>query len=610
MRKREKLDLSVCPKLSASKILKNNWFLARLVFSAAPLALVLFMIESFRVHVMIFFEKTWMMQRVLETVEYQRSLWDALKPILLIAAVLIVSSVLGSAVQQWIQPKAVLKAKVKLQRMIFKKAHEVDLDQFDDPEYYNDFLMTVNQTDHLIEYIMDIILVLTKTAAGLLTTGVYFASTNGFALVVVGISSVIHLFMLLYRSRLFYSKWYYRKKDERRTEYINRLFYFRDYAKEFRLNLSLKEKAISDYDKACDGIAGVLKKFNRKIVGVSVCASGIQTLLMDIVLCLGLVYQALVLRSISYSMVIIVLNAAYGLRWALSNLTFKVAGSAEECMYVEKIRDFLSREPKIVSDENLPVDSKPCSLELRNVFFGYGGHGGDILRGISLKLNPGEKIALVGYNGAGKTTLTKLILRLYDPTGGTILMNGEDIRHYNVEAYRHHIGVVFQDFNLYAADICENVVMGVPGDEDFSKINWALVHSGFGERLDSLPKGVFTPLTQEFEEDGLNLSGGEGQKIAIARAFFKDSELIILDEPSSALDPIAEYNFNCYMKQAAKDNTVIFISHRLSTTRLADRICVLENGVICEEGTHEELLAAKGRYAKMWHTQADRYVLN
>ena len=231
-----------------------------------------------------------------------------------------------------------------------------------------------------------------------------------------------------------------------------------------------------------------------------------------------------------------------------------------------------------------------------------------MIKNVSIKLDAREKLALVGYNGAGKTTLIKLIMRLYDPTEGTILMNGVDIRDYDVKQYRHYMGVVFQDFNLYAATVAENVVMGEVDDRNAKKVVKALESCGFKERLDSMENGIHTVLTKEFDDSGAILSGGEGQKIAIARAIYKDSGLIILDEPSSALDPIAEYNFNCYMAEAAKQSTVIFISHRLSTTRLADRIIMLENGRLCEEGTHNELIERNGKYAEMWHTQADKYI--
>ena len=224
----------------------------------------------------------------------------------------------------------------------------------------------------------------------------------------------------------------------------------------------------------------------------------------------------------------------------------------------------------------------------------------------------GEKIALVGYNGAGKTTLIKLIMRLYDPSRGEILLDGVNIKDYDVEKYRHSIGTVFQDFKIFGGSVVENVLLDLNDGEDDSavteKVRKALTHSGLWERIQSLPNGLDTQLTTEFAKDGVNLSGGESQKLAIGRVFYKDAGLIILDEPSSALDPIAEYQLNHSMLEATENKTVIFISHRLSTTRLADRIFLLEKGRIAEQGTHEELLARNGRYAAMWRAQAGQYI--
>ncbi len=199
-----------------------------------------------------------------------------------------------------------------------------------------------------------------------------------------------------------------------------------------------------------------------------------------------------------------------------------------------------------------------------------------------MKINPCGKIAIVGYNGAGKTTLIKLIMRLYDPDEGEILFNGVNIKEYNVEEYRQKIGTIFQDFRIFAATVRENVLLDFTDGSDEEKIGNALKKSGFEKRLLTLSDGLDTNLTAEFEENGVTLSGGEGQKLAIARVFYKDARLIILDEPSSALDPIAEYHLNNSMLTAAENKSVVFISHRLSTTRIADHIYMLENGRITE----------------------------
>lgn len=219
-----------------------------------------------------------------------------------------------------------------------------------------------------------------------------------------------------------------------------------------------------------------------------------------------------------------------------------------------------------------------------------------------------SKIAIVGYNGAGKTTLIKLIMRLYDPNEGEILLNGVNIKEYDVEEYRRKIGTVFQDFKIFAATVKENVLLDFADTDSDEAVISSLEKSGFSDRLSTLSDGLSTDLTTEFEEKGVNLSGGEAQKLAVARVFYKNANLIILDEPSSALDPLAEYNLNRSMLHAAEHKSVVLISHRLSTTRLADRIYMLEQGRIIEEGTHAQLLAQGGKYAQMWRVQAGQYM--
>ena len=223
----------------------------------------------------------------------------------------------------------------------------------------------------------------------------------------------------------------------------------------------------------------------------------------------------------------------------------------------------------------------------------------------------GEKLAIVGYNGAGKTTLIKLVMRLYDPTSGRILYNGQDIREFDLADYRAHIGAVFQDYCLFAATVAENVMGGRydASPESEAAVRKALDSASFTERLTTLEKGLDTPLTRELDENGVNLSGGEAQKIAIARVFVRPYELIIMDEPSSALDPVAEYELNHSILNAAdrQDRTVIFISHRLSTTRFADRILLFADGCLRESGNHDRLMELNGLYAEMFRMQAEKY---
>ena len=208
----------------------------------------------------------------------------------------------------------------------------------------------------------------------------------------------------------------------------------------------------------------------------------------------------------------------------------------------------------------------------------------------------------MGYNGAGKTTLTNLLLRLYDVSSGEILIGGRNIREETLESHRARFAAVFQDFQIFAASLGENVSLSREVDEKEAKS--ALRHSGFNKRL---PGGLDAQLLREFDDGGFMLSGGEAQKVAVSRAFYKKCPYVIMDEPSANLDPIAEHDLNNAMMEAAKDKTVIFISHRLSTTRNADRIYVIENGTIAESGTHDELMELGGKYAYMFKLQAEKY---
>ena len=214
----------------------------------------------------------------------------------------------------------------------------------------------------------------------------------------------------------------------------------------------------------------------------------------------------------------------------------------------------------------------------------------------------------MGYNGAGKSTLVKLIMGLYDVTEGEIRISGENIQKFEAKEYHRHFGTVFQDLQVFALSIAENVLMRKPQNDDERKlVEKALEKAHFGERLKSLPNGIDTMVSKEFDEDGVVLSGGETQKIAIARIFAQNPDIVILDEPSSALDPIAEYNMYKNMMEIEEDKTVIFISHRLSSARVADKIYMMENGTIVEEGTHDELMTLNGKYAEMFNLQAQNY---
>ena len=245
-------------------------------------------------------------------------------------------------------------------------------------------------------------------------------------------------------------------------------------------------------------------------------------------------------------------------------------------------------------------------VEFRNVSFRYPGRVDWALKNVSMKFNVGKRLAIVGENGSGKTTFIKLLCRLYDPQEGEILLNGIDIRKYNYQDYMQIFSVVFQDFQLLSQPLGENVAGSAKYDR--ARATKALMDAGFGDRLAAMPKGLDTMLYKDFAEDGVEVSGGEAQKIAIARALYKDAPFIILDEPTAALDPIAEAEIYEKFNAISGDRTAIYISHRLSSCRFCDEIAVFSDGQVIQQGTHQALLAQEtGKYAQLWHAQAQYY---
>ena len=271
----------------------------------------------------------------------------------------------------------------------------------------------------------------------------------------------------------------------------------------------------------------------------------------------------------------------------------------------------MKEEPKIVpciDPPRKPERGKGHTLVFEHVSFRYPGAEHDVLKDINLTISPNESVVLVGINGAGKTTLIKLLMRLYDPTEGVILLDGHDIREYDVKALYDMFGIVFQDYGKYAVSVRENIAFGEVTKEIVGEdIEKAAVYSNAQTFIEQLPQKYDTPLMRYFEDSGTELSGGQWQKIAIARAFYADSDILILDEPTASLDAIAEQEIFTQFETLREGKSSIVVSHRLSSATTANKIVVLNNGTIEEIGTHSELMKAGGEYYKLFSTQAKRY---
>lgn len=591
------------------KMISHTLWLLKICFKAAPAYVICYIFEVIRNEVVVFLEFTLALNFVLECAEFGRPFKTAAIFLLSLLAFVVSGLLFNAFLYQKMQQKAEPRMKQAIKQMMFEKAKEIDLECYDNPEFYNDYVLSVSEADNQMGRIFALITNLCTGLVSIVLSGAFFIGNDPVSFIFIAVSFVASLWSGKALNKLNFRIRKERNPLERKLGYVNRVFYLNDYAKEVRLNKELAGELLKDFDETNDKLLAIDKRNAPKRFGLLILKDYICSgFLIDVVYMIYLVLCAAIFRTISYSNVAVMRGTANRMKNRMRQFSDVFPKMQEISLYVEKMQRFLELEPKIISTEKKQLPETVSEIELRNVSFAYNEKDGFILHNINMKIEPYSKIAIVGFNGAGKTTLIKLIMRLNDPNEGEILLNGVNIKEYDLDEYRKKIGTVFQDFKIFAATVKENVVLDFADNVDKQKIEAAVEKSGFAERLGTLSNGMDTPLTTEFEEQGVNLSGGEGQKLAVARAFYKDAGLIILDEPSSALDPISEYHLNRSMLTAAEHKSVVFISHRLSTTRIADRIYMLENGRIIEEGSHNELLDRKGKYAQMWKAQAGQYV--
>lgn len=501
-----------------------------------------------------------------------------------------------------------VKVSGQIQRELMDKAQKIDLECYDIPEYYDDFVIAASQSEEMVTKAVTSIARIAASAISMLIAGTMIMTVNPVVAVFPVIGFIINIITRFMITRLEYQYSVEKTKIGRKADYSKRVFYQPEYAKEIKLT-GIEEALMEQYDEAIAEERKMAMMYSLKILPPTLINWIFTfTVCQFFAVPVYLAYLAIEKKTIQLGDVASLKNATNNIKSRLDGMNYALVDFQTVGQYAERFRRFMDYKINIegcVGTESVPEED--CTLELKNVCFRYKNGEKDVLKNVSMTIHKGEKLALVGENGAGKTTLIKLIMRLYDVTDGSITFGGVDIRKLDTKEYRRRIAAVFQDFQIYGATLAENVKTDLVDESDREKVVSALEKADLKGKLAKLPNGIDTELTKEFSDSGTMLSGGEAQKAAIARMFMRDMSVAILDEPSSALDPIAEYRLNKSMLENAENQAVILISHRLSTTKDADRIILLENGSIAESGTHSELLAKGGTYAKMWNVQAEKY---
>ncbi len=497
---------------------------------------------------------------------------------------------------------------VKLQ--IMHKSKTLDLASFDDPVFYekmenanreagNRPLTVLSETFGIISTFIEFISYFTVllAAPGLQWT----------APVVIAVSVPSAIINYIYRKKHFrYVR--HRSKERRQMNYYSNRLVDKDQVKEVRI-FDLSDLFIGRF---CE----VFKRYYRGLRKLIV-AESVWHIVIGVVACaINFLFYALIALQVFTGKIMIGDYTLYtGAILSISNCVTTLINKSgtvyEGTLFIDNLISFMKQPVTLQSPENplSVVRNQPHRIEFSHVSFRYPGTKRDVLWDVNFVIEPGQTLVLVGLNGAGKTTLIKLLTRLYDPTEGQILLDGRDLREYELKELYRIFGIIFQDFGKYAVTVTENIQFGdIHKEGTFSDVETAARKSAATEYIQALPNGFDTPLMRIFEANGIELSGGQWQKLAVARAFYADSDILILDEPTASLDPLAEQEIFNQFDTLRRDKTTIFVSHRLSSATVADNIVVLENGKIVEMGNHRELMDLGGKYHHLFTTQAEKYL--
>lgn len=492
---------------------------------------------------------------------------------------------------------------------IMRKAREVDLASFDDPEFYERFENAKREAGNRPIHILNNNFTIISTVISMVSFIVILGSISPFAPVVIVLAAVPTAFInFTYRKKNF---WYVRhhSKERRQMNYYSELMTNKDMVKEIRL-FNLSDLFIGRYQETFLRYFSGLKKL---FVGEGLWNIGIN-LVTTTVNCVLFLYIAKGVADGLYEVgdYSLYTGALSSIAGGIGTIIGTTASIYEGTLFIDNLILFMNEKRTITPSLAEPRHVNHHTghtIELKNVSFAYPGTTRKVIDNVNLKLNPGDTCVLVGLNGAGKTTLIKLLTRLYDPTEGEILLDGHNIKEYAIEELYAMFGIIFQDFGKYAVNVRENIKFGQLErelvEDDIVK---AAQQSSADQFIENLPDKYDTPLMRYFEENGIELSIGQWQKLSIARAFYSDSDVIILDEPTASLDAIAEQEIYNQFDNLRKDKTTIFVSHRLSSATVANKIVVLEYGKVVEIGNHSELMKLRGKYYELFTTQAKRYI--
>jgi ATP-binding cassette subfamily B protein len=589
-------------KYGFKKIIKNNLSMLNYISKYCPrfiyVSIILAIISSFMQLISTYYTKI-----VIDTMGVNGTVQKLLFIIIIFLIINVSFSSLARWLNSYVSNKYSFYLNYGMSLEILKKLEIMDYEHYHNTDFHNNVMKAIEQSDTRAQSVLSSINILISSILSIGTFSIIISTFNPFLFIVIGISVISSLFFTSIISRVEYDNYNKNIKHFREKAYVQRLYFLENYAKEIRMNNSLSEILNKKFENAVESLLSNTLNYSIKIFKISLFQVIISTIMSSIItffLGIKVIHKSIIISDYFF------ISSSVGQLVNQLTLLFNIIPKLyEDSLYIDDFLKFLNIKPKIKEEYEGYNINEIKTINFENVSFIYPNTMNTILSSISFDISKGEKILVIGRNGSGKSTLLKLLCRLYDITEGELTINNILIQNIKLSNIRKRIGIVFQDFEIYATSIAENILMRTVEDneKDFMIVKNALESVGLWEKISSFKDGIYSNMTRELDNNGILLSGGEEQLLAIARVFAQNYDIVIFDEPFSSLDPIAEAKLANKILEIFYNKTVILVSHRLTNVKNIGKIIYFENGKIEEIGTHEKLYRQSSKYKEFYNAQ-------
>lgn len=584
-------------------IIQNNFRALRIVQQTTPSLFFVTLIKSVLLSTIDPLFTIWYFKYMIDAVVTNRPMQEILTITIIISLLVISKQIFISWYNKSFFPLKSLLLRKKMRELLYKKLTEIDIANYDNNESYEKINRAMREVDGRPLAVFHTFFNIIESSVILVTSLSIVLQIDLFILLFSIVSLLVGILFNIANNKTNYNFNMSQVSHNRKIDYVHRVLNLKDYSQDVRTS-KIQVLLFDMMDKAFDGLKTSHRENKSKLMLYDVLPQSI-TLLSTIISIFYIIIR-ISLGQITVGSFAALLNGSQSVTATISGLFQFIPSFQQHSLYLDNIFEVLDRH-KAIESGNRKIINDISMIEFKNVSFRYPNSEQYVLRNISFKIKSGQKIGIVGHNGAGKSTLIKLLLRLYDPTEGEILLNNINYREYDLNSLRKTIGAVFQNYFVYPFSVYENVSLNHIDEKEKINIDLVLKEINLYEKIYGLDPEMRKQLSNEFEK-GIELSRGEQQKLSIARILFNSAPIAIMDEPSSALDPISETELVRLMFTRFKSNILFIVSHRLSTTRMCDNIIHLANGTIVECGSHEQLMGLGGEYSKLFNLQAEHYI--